>query len=65
MYFGPENNKILRVSLPINGEIDIFRVKSDNKRDYDYFVKKTIAVLSFRRPKNRKLFSGHFINAAQ
>ena len=44
VYYGRENNETLRASLPINEEIDISRVKSVKKRDYNYFVKKTIKI---------------------
>ena len=41
VYHGRKNNEILRALLSSNEEIDICRVKSGKKRDYDYFVKKT------------------------
>ena len=40
VYYGQENNKILRAPLPRNEEIDICQVKPGKKR-YNYFVKKT------------------------
>ena len=41
VYYGRENNEILRPSLLSNEEIDICRVQPGKKRDYNYFVKKT------------------------